>query len=834
MSITRTLCSMVLGLLCFQTHALIPTDCKQRLTVGWEFIRQDMGSIWEVMRPISGPNKPETVPLWKTITLPHCFNAEDAVDPDCNYYQGPGWYRTALSITNPYQRGRIFLEFEGAGQKTEVYVYTQKVASHIGGYDEWKADITEAVEAFQKLSVCQEQFNGKIPIAIRCDNSRDTEMIPSNLSDFNLYGGLYRYVNLTYVPAVHPENIQIHTVVDNAGKQGKLTVDICFNGLNRQSNNGRTGGLKRIPITLSLQFLNPKGEGIHTLRRQLQEFPSTNAENKNHQTTLHITDTIFRKPMLWSPDTPQLYTCQIELICGTDTLRATEQFGFRHFHFEENGPFYLNGKRMLLRGTHRHEDHAGVGAALTEAMMRHEMQQIKEMGANFIRLGHYQQSDIVLQLCDELGLLVWEEIPWCRGGLGGNTYQTQAKRMLTNMIEQHRNHPSIILWGLGNENDWPGDFEFFQQDSIREFMSSLHRLAHQLDDTRLTVIRRCDFCKDIVDVYSPSIWAGWYSQRFRDYADMETSGMKGTQRFIHAEWGGDSHAGRHAEEVYTDNRSSFDIEAGDRNGDWSESYIIRLFDWHLKEQENMPWLTGSAFWTFKDFSTPLRPQNPIPYVNQKGVVQRDGTPKESYYVFQSYWSLKPMLHIYGHTWPMRWGKPQEPKEILVYSNCPEVELFVNGHSQGRKKRNSKDFPAAGYHWKVILNEGRNRIEAVARKGNVCLRDTIHPIYQTKAWEEPAAIRLTQTRIDSERIKIQAEIVDRNGTRCLNANQFIRFGCTHPQAMIQNLGSAQGSRRIQAANGLAYIYVKAQEVMCTVSATNEQYPHQIALIKVMTR
>ena len=210
--------------------------------------------------------------------------------------------------------------------------------------------------------------------------------------------------------------------------------------------------------------------------------------------------------------------------------------------------------------------------------------------------------------------------------------------MLTNMIEQHRNHPSVILWGLGNENDWPGDFQTFEKDSIRAFMGELHDLAHRLDPTRSTAIRRCEFCKDIVDVYSPTIWAGWYGRRFRNYREMETAGINATTRFLHAEWGGDSHAGRHMEvnkETGRKGIDNFDIEAADRNGDWSESYIIRLFDWHLKEQETMPRLTGSLFWTFKDFSTPLRPDNPIPYVNQKGVVQRDGTPKESYYVFQS-------------------------------------------------------------------------------------------------------------------------------------------------------------------------------------------------------
>ena len=310
-----------------------------------------------------------------------------------------------------------------------------------------------------------------------------------------------------------------------------------------------------------------------------------------------------------------------ELIDNGDTLRTTQHFGFRHFRFEEKGPFYLNGERLLLRGTHRHEDHAGVGAALTEEMMRTEMQQIKEMGANFIRLGHYQQSGIILRLCDELGLLVWEEIPWCRGGLGGESYKNQARRMLTNMIEQHRNHPSVILWGLGNENDWPGDFQTFEKDSIRAFMGELHDLAHRLDPTRSTAIRRCEFCKDIVDVYSPTIWAGWYGRRFRNYREMETAGINATTRFLHAEWGGDSHAGRHMEvnkETGRKGIDNFDIEAADRNGDWSESYIIRLFDWHLKEQETMPRLTGSLFWTFKDFCHSAAPGQSHPLRQSEG------------------------------------------------------------------------------------------------------------------------------------------------------------------------------------------------------------------------
>jgi len=136
-----------------------------RLNNSWEFLRQDLGGSWEAVRPVVKGN-PESVPLWQSVTLPHCVNATDAVDPDMNYYQGPAWYRTQLEIKNPYANGRTLLHFEGAGQKTAVYVYTTKVGEHTGGYDEFTVDITDAVEAFTKTDVFQKQFKGKVPVSL--------------------------------------------------------------------------------------------------------------------------------------------------------------------------------------------------------------------------------------------------------------------------------------------------------------------------------------------------------------------------------------------------------------------------------------------------------------------------------------------------------------------------------------------------------------------------------------------------------------------------------------------------------------------------------------------
>lgn len=797
------------------TH--VQSQQKQRLNAHWEFLKQDLGGIWEAVRPV-GKGNPESVPLWDAVSLPHCVNAQDAVDPDVNYYQGPSWYRTQLLINNPYDKGRTLLHFEGAGQKTEVYIYTTKVGEHVGGYDEWVVDVTDAVNEFKKKEVFQKQFKGKIPLSVRTDNSRDLEMIPSSLSDFNIYGGIYRYLNLVYAPAVSFDKLVVWPEVDKEGKVGTIKVNAVFYNPDHIH-----AGEAIIKLT------DPQGKLI-----QQKQVPLVSLSGKVILPSFEV-----KKPQRWSTDQPQLYTIEASIKTSAGESKHTEKIGFRNFEFVEKGPFLLNDKRVVLRGTHRHEDHAGVGAAMTEEMIREEMVMMKEMGVNFIRLGHYQQSRIVLNLCDSLGMVVWEEIPWCRGGLGGDGYQEQARRMLTNMIEQHHHHPSIIIWGLGNENDWPGDFEEFDKEKIRAFMKELNDLAHRLDASRKTAIRRCDFCKDIVDVYSPSIWAGWYRGIYTEYKSASETEMNKVNHFLHVEWGGDSHARRHSENP--DNALSkiktgkgADERAGDaslfggsarvsKDGDWSESYICNLIDWHLKEQETMPWLTGTAYWPFKDFSTPVRPDNPVPYMNQKGVVERDFTKKESYYVFQSWWTTKPMVHIYGHSWPVRWGAKDEEKMVKVYSNCDEAELFLNGKSYGVKKREGQNFPAAGLRWLLKFDEGENHVRVIASKGKVKVEDQIRFVYQTEKWSTPAQLQLEKIHETSEEVTLQVSLHDDKNVLCLDAVHFVRFGITGDGTLIDNQGTSDGSRYVQLYNGRAVIKVKKNKGKSVVSVKSEGLP-----------
>jgi beta-galactosidase len=793
-----------------------------RLDKHWQFLRQDLGGIWEAVRPV-GKGNPESVPLWDSVSLPHCVNAWDAVDPDVNYYQGPAWYRTLLDLKNPYAKGNTLLHFEGAGQKTEVYIYTTKVGEHVGGYDEWTVDITQAVQEFRNDESLVKRFNGKVPLSVRTDNSRDLELIPSDLSDFNLYGGIYRYLNLVYVPAVSFDKVHVKASTDAAGKNGVVRVKAFL----YDPANIKEGS------TADVLLLAPDGKVVAK---------KTVAMKSLEDSVLFSV----HKPQRWSDVSPQLYQVEIRLkFSGGETVHR-EKFGFRHFEFVKQGPFLLNGKRLLLRGTHRHEDHAGTGAAMTESQMRQEMLLMKDMGVNFIRLGHYQQSRIILDLCDSLGILVWEEIPWCRGGLGGDVYRAQARRMLTNMIQQHYNHPSIIIWGLGNENDWPGDFPEFDQQKIRAFMSELNTLSHALDNSRRTAIRRCDFCKDIVDVYSPSIWAGWYRGVYTDYKTVSEAEMKKVNHFLHVEWGGDSHAGRYSETPdrllgeITSGKGA-DERAGDaslfggsarvsKDGDWSESYICNLIDWHLKEQETMPWLSGTAYWPFKDFSTPVRPDNPVPYMNQKGVVERDFTPKESYYVFQSWWTSKLMTHIHGQNWPVRWGKQDELKMIKVYSNGEQAELWVNGKSQGIRKRNSQDFPAAGLRWMVKFQEGANDVRVVAMRGKTHVEERTTFTYETTPWQHPARIALSLKEEKSGIATIEAVVQDRNGVPCRDAAQFIRFGLAGDGELLDNLGTSSVSRYVQLYNGRAIIRVRTKAGESVLSARCETLPTTFISIK----
>jgi beta-galactosidase len=773
-----------------------------RLDSGWQFRQGSIGGMNNVWRL-------EEEDQWTDVVLPHCFNGGDACDPDRPYFRGQGWYRARIPVSNPFPDGRTLLHFQGAGQTTHLWVGASLVGTHTGGYDEFSFDITEAA-----LGLALADKAAGVPVTVMCDNSPDLDRVPSELSDFCLYGGLYRHVNLVYEPAVALGAIHILPVVST---DGSAHVSVKAN-LNNPSGRATL-------CEISVVVTDDLG---HSVSRSTHALSAWSGLRK-------ITEFRIERPHLWSPETPHLYRCRVTLSSAAGQVHREERFGVRQIEFVEHGPFKLNGKRVLLRGTHRHADHAGVAAAMSDDLVREEMRMIREMGANFIRLAHYQQDRLVLDLCDELGLMVWEEVPWCRAGVGSEAFQQNAKDMLSNMIDQHYNHPSIILWGLGNEDDWPDEYPNLNQQAIRSFMTELRDLARQIDGSRLTSFRRCDFARDVPDVYSPSIWAGWYRGNYHEYEQSLLTERNRVKRFIHIEWGADSQAGRHAEDPDavlhkvaagngTDERGLDYMKTGgdvrvSKDGDWSETYACNLFDWHLKTQEKLGWLTGSAQWVFKDFASPLRGDNGIPRVNQKGVVERDLTRKESYFVFQSYWAEKPMVHIYGHSWPIRWGKAGQSRTVLVYSNCDGAELFLNGKSLGSMHRDSQNFPAAGLRWQVAFASGPNHLRAIAAMGQDTVTDEIELAYQTDVWGEAAELRLYQSERDEGLIVIEAKLYDASGVLCLDSARSVRFSLAGAGHLIDDLGTTRASREVQLSNGRAEIsFVRKGE--CRIVAQPE--------------
>ncbi len=767
------------------------TPAKRRLiniNRDW-FYLQDNAPDLSGMRKAAAP--------WQKIDLPHTWNTTDVMDSEPGYRRDAGWYEKRLTIEELSSAERCFLYFEGANITTDFFVNGQKAGGHVGGYVGFEIDVTPYLKAGENI------------IHVRVDNSVDRNIIPSQKSDFFIYGGITRDVWLKMVPESHIRRIEIRTPQVSAD-QARVEAEVIV------SSEDKTLSLKASIVDAAGKEV-ARAKAKVTAGKALLSFPE------------------IAKPLLWSPDTPHLYTMIVELESGNGTDRVEERFGLRWFEFEENGPFYLNGKRLLLRGTHRHEEHAFYGAAMPDSLHRRDMEMIKEMGANFVRLGHYPQDLEVYKTCDELGLLVWDELPWCRGGMGEEVWQDNTKRLLKEQILQNFNHPSIIMWSLGNEMYWLPDFEGGDDDTrMRAFLSELNDIAHKLDPSRKTAIRKYYEGADIVDVFSPSIWAGWYSGVYTNYERALEDARSKYPRFIHAEYGGSSHVGRHVtnpitgEGVLNPNEweeavNQVKVNNIAREGDWSESYIVDLFDWHLSVSEKLEWFTGNAQWAFKDFGTPLRPENAIPYLNQKGLVDREGNPKDAYYVFKSYWGDDPFVYIESPTWTERLAGVNA-NLVDVFSNCGGVELLLNGKSLGEKERIYGQFPAHGLQWEVPFVNGANRLVALGKKsGSVVHSDTVDVNYYEEPFGKAAEIALKIHKLENGRYQIEALAVDKNGRRCLDYNQRIYFSAYGPGELLKHSGLPFGSDIIEMANGRAVIeFIPVPGKAATIEARNQDF------------
>jgi len=761
--------------MCAQQGARVEAD----LDAGWRYAPDSLGR--------AADSIPAT--QWQPVTLPHSWNALDATDMTPGYRRGAGWYRRALDVSGYPAGATLILHFEGANTVADVWVNGQRAGGHVGGYVGFDVDITKQLK--------REAPND---VLVRVSNAGDPALIPSSRSDFVIYGGLTRNVKLRVVPATHVSHVSVRTPLVSAERSRAVATVTVASG----------GGRGR--VALDARLVSPAGKVVARTSRQLT-LDSDSAE-------VELVLPSIAKPALWSPAHPSLYRLVVTLR-GTGIARDSveETIGFRWYEFRAHGPFYLNGERLLLRGTQRHEERAGIGGAVPDSIQVADIAAIKAMGANFVRLAHYPQAPAVYRAADSLGVLVWDELPWDRGGVGDSTWRANTRRLLREQIRQNENHPSIILWSLGNEvQDVLEPEKRGDTPTLRAFLGELKSIATALDPSRPTAMRKFDAGADIVDVYSPSIWAGWYRGVYKDYEQALTAAQAKYPRMLHMEYGADAHFGRHTDTPISGEGLRLDPGVEEavgrpvaniaREGDWSESYQTDLLEWHLMVSERQPNHAGGAQWVFRDFATPLRPENPIPYVNQKGLMTRDGTPKDAWYLYRSWWTDSPRFaYIVSHTWTERSGPKGQPRGIRVYSNCASVELLVNGASQGIRKRVRSDFPAQGLRWDVAFTEGPNTLTArCTAPGDGATSDSMTVRYSSVPAGLPADISLDVQPMPNGHRLVVATLVDRSGRVASGASDRIYFDHTGGGHLVADQGTPTGSRVIEAANGRAAIEV----------------------------
>lgn len=605
---------------------------------------------------------------WVPVHLPHTWNTDAYTEKD--YYRGTGWYRRQISLPQAWKGKQIFLRLDAASKAATIYLNGRNIGEHAGGYTACTFDLTPYLS-----------FNSLNKLAIRVDNARMD--IPPISGDFTFFGGIYRDVWLTPVPKQHfnltnhgSDGVFISTPQVSAEK---ATVQV----------RGEIKNDTKEKATLELvhTVYCPDGSLAQTQHHLIQlKGGEVYAFCNETSPILH--------PQLWTPESPNLY--RIETILRNRKTKAVldrsdHYTGFRWFRFDGNEGFFLNGKPYKLRGICRHQDQKPIGVALTDEMHRRDFLLMKEMGANFIRISHYPQDDALLEMCDKIGMLAWEEIPIIDIVPDTPGYGDNCERNLREMIRQHYNHPSIITWGYMNEILLVAQRKYKTEEALKPVLERTLALANRLekvlkeeDSTRISTMAfhgsnsyNTTGLSKITDIVGWNLYQGWYGGDLTGFEKFlaEQHRTHPTHPMIVSEYGAGSDQRLHSLQPHT---FDFSIE-------YQQAYL----EHYLPVLENTPYVCGGTHWNFIDFSSALRDES-MPRINNKGLVYADRTPKDVYYYYQATWRKDiPVLHIASRDWTYRSGIQQGNSPVMlpvkVYTNLPEIELYLDGKAIGKQK-----------------------------------------------------------------------------------------------------------------------------------------------------
>ncbi|MCC8145984.1 MAG: discoidin domain-containing protein, partial [Bacteroidales bacterium] len=669
--------------------------------------RIEIGSEWKFKTSIS-TNAPAATDYndtsWDKVNIPHTWNAFDAQDGGNNYLRTTSWYRKTLSWDPAFEGKKIYIELLAASLQAECFVNGESVGVHKGGYTAFRFDITDKMQAGDNL------------IAIKVNNQKSQEIAPLS-GDFSVFGGIYRKIFLVITDPVHIDmedhgSSGLFLSTSNVSKE-KATLEIRAKIVNDSPDE------KEVKVNAVLR--NPDTfEAISDVAKPLFDIEAMKPggspiENVSETWTIPAGESIeFKKvieinnPHLWNGKTdPYRYQVDFTVLENEQVVDSlTDYVGFRYFSANKTG-FYLNGELYPLRGVCRHQDRKDKGYAITEKDHAEDFGLMYEMGINTVRLAHYPHDPYMYELCDKYGIVVWAEIPFVNEIGTASTFKDITKNQLVELIRQHYNRPSILMWGMQNEVWNTFDAQ------MRVFGKELNDLSHQEDPSRLTVQAQAvsEPYNWPTDLYAWNLYPGWYrSDTLLEILEgfssrKETIGM--------SEYGAGGSINHH----------EIDPPQPAHAGKWHpEEYQSKVHEEAITAITANKHIWGTFLWNMFDFAADTRSEGDANGINDKGMVTYDRkVKKDSYYIYKVNWNPEPEVYIASRRFNER-DFSETP--VIIYSNCDEVELFINGESAGKKLSTSVN--CGIYRWDDVFltKNADNEIKAIGKKDNAEYNDIV--------------------------------------------------------------------------------------------------------------
>ena len=586
----------------------------------------------------------------ETVHLPHTWNAVDGQTGPAPYYRGECLYKKEFDRPETDKGEQVYIEFRGVNSSARVLVNGKEAGKHDGGYSTFRINITDKLETYNIMEVY-------------ADNTQNDRVYPQR-ADFTFYGGIYRDVYMIITDGVHFD------MEDHGGSGFYITPHLCGKDAFVTFEAHITGAADRVTVLV---------EGVGETELSLAEI---NGTNRAGQGSIKITD-VHR----WDGvKDPYLYTATATVYKNSKEVdRISDRFGCREYSFDPEKGFFLNGMSYPLHGVSRHQDRAGVGNALTKEMHEDDMEIILSMGANSIRLAHYQHDQYFYDLCDEKGMIVWAEIPYITVHMENG--RENSIEQMKELILQNYNHASIICWAISNEITLQG-----VTDDLMENHRILNELIHKMDPGRVSAMANLFLLETdsplvtLPDIRGYNLYYGWY---VGEVTDNDT-------------WFDDFHA------KYPDTVIGLTEYGADsvitlqspkpEKGDYTESYQAVYHEHMLEMFSERPYLWGTYCWNMFEFAAAGRDEAGDPGKNHKGLVTFDRKQKkDAFYIYKAWWTEEPFIHLCGR----RYHDRLEPvTEIKVYSNQKEVTLYVDGKEAGRLKGEHVfrfEVPISGVH-----------------------------------------------------------------------------------------------------------------------------------------